>query len=165
MLCRNSLYPTKDGWIALACSSEKMFQRLADIMGRPELATGSEYGTMQARIARRDEVNALVAAWSSSLTTAEAIAACDAGEMPCGPLNSIADIFRDPQYAARENMARVSSRAGDIVIPTALPKMSDTPPSFSHAGPALGEHTDEVLRTLLGMDEEAITELRANSTI
>lgn len=161
----HSHYPTKTGWVALACSSEKMFQRLADIMGRPELASSAEYGTMVARIERRDEVNALVTAWTSARTTAEVIAACEAGELPCGPLNSIADVFADPQYAARENLARVSSRAGDIVIPTAVPKMSETPPVFAHAGPALGEHSAEVLRDVLGLNEREVADLRAAGAV
>ena len=157
----HSHYPTQDGWVALACSSEKMFGRLAAVMGQPDLATSAEFGTMEARIARRDEVNALVSAWTSARTTAEIMAACEAGELPCGPLNSIADIFEDPQYAARENMARVASRIGEIVIPTAVPKMSETPPAFSHTGPALGEHTAEILGGILGLDEAAIDQLRA----
>lgn len=161
----HSHYPTKDGWVALACSSEKMFQRLASVMGRPDLATSAEYGTMEARIERRHEVNALVTQWTSARSTADVMAACEAGELPCGPLNSIADVFSDPQYAARENLERVSSRIGEIVIPAAVPKMSETPPKFSHAGPALGEHSESVLREVLGLSEQDIAELRVAKAI
>ena len=93
------------------------------------------------------------------------MAACEAGELPCGPLNSIADIFADPQYAARENMARTATRAGEIVLPTAIPRLSETPPAFAHAGPALGEHTGEILGRILGMTEHEIEALRAAGAV
>jgi len=161
----HSHYPTKDGWVALACSNERMFQRLAVVMGRPELAESAEYGTMEARLARRDEVNALVTDWTSSMTTAELTAACESGELPCAPLNSIADIFEDPQFAARENMSRIMTRAGELMLPTAIPRMSETPPQFSHPGPALGEHTDEILHELLNLDSQEVSRLRDRGAI
>ncbi|HEV2512252.1 CoA transferase [Bosea sp. (in: a-proteobacteria)] len=161
----HSHYPTRDGWVAIACSSEKMFERLSRVIGRPELAQQPEYATMQARLARREEVNAIVQGWTSTRTTAQVMAACEAGELPCGPLNSIADIFEDPQYAARENMARTATRAGEIVLPTAIPKLSETPPAFEHAGPALGEHTNEILGRILGMTEHEIGALRAAGAV
>jgi crotonobetainyl-CoA:carnitine CoA-transferase CaiB-like acyl-CoA transferase len=161
----HSHYPTKDGWVALACSNERMFERLAAAMGRPALATSVEYGTMDARLARRAEVNAFVTAWTESMTTAELMAICDAGELPCAPLNSIADIFDDPQFAARENMTRVATRAGEMMLPASIPRMSETPPRFSHPGPALGEHTDEILNDVLGLDPAEIVRLRGQRAI
>lgn len=161
----HSHYQTRDGWIALACSSEKMFVRLATVMGRPELATGDDFDTMSKRLARRDEVNAIVGAWAASVTTQEALARCEAGEVPCGALYSIADIFEDPQYAARGNLAEVPSRAGTLTIPTAIPRMSASPPEFSHCGPALGEHSSEILRSVLGLNEDDIAGLRERAVI
>jgi crotonobetainyl-CoA:carnitine CoA-transferase CaiB-like acyl-CoA transferase len=155
-------FPTKDGrWIALACSNDKMFARFAGALGRPELATSAEYGTMAARLERRGEVNGIVTDWSEKLTVDEALAVCEANEVPCSLLYSIADIFEDPQYRARENLLHVDDpRAGPVVLPASVPRMSETPPQFKHAGPALGADTDDVYGSLLGLDAAALDALR-----
>jgi crotonobetainyl-CoA:carnitine CoA-transferase CaiB-like acyl-CoA transferase len=104
-------WQTKEGrWVAIACTSDKIFARLAEAMGRPEMAAGG-MATTAGRIARREEVNGLVADWVAGLTTAELGAACDAADVPWGPINSIADIFEDPQFAARGNLLRVLTSA------------------------------------------------------
>ena len=109
----HSHYQTADGkWIALACTSDKMFDRLAQAMGREDLSTDPRFATMAARIAHRDEVNALVAAWIGAMTLEQTLAACDRNDVPCGPIYSISDIFKDPQYRARGNIVEVDSRAG-----------------------------------------------------
>lgn len=162
----HSHYETGDGgWVALACSSDKMFERLAGAMARPELAVSAKYSTSSARIAHRDEVNGMVSDWFRTMTTQEALATCERWEVPCGRLNSIADIFDDPQYAARGNLMRVPSHAGEITVPSSLPAMSDTPPRFAHAGPALGEHTRSVLTSVLGLGEDDITRLESLKAI
>jgi crotonobetainyl-CoA:carnitine CoA-transferase CaiB-like acyl-CoA transferase len=158
----HSHYETQDGrWIALACSNDKMFERLAAAMGKPELATSPEYGTMAARIERRDEVNRIVADWMGGLTADEVTARCEEYEVPCAPLYSIADIFEDPQYAARENLLRVQDpRVGEVVLPASVPRLSETPAQFKHAGPALGADSDDIYRSLLGLDDAALEDLR-----
>ena len=158
----HSHYQTADGiWVAIACSNDKMFERLAAAMERPDLATSPEYGTMAARLDRREEVNRIVADWTGGLTADEVVARCERFEVPCAPLYSIKDIFEDPQYAARENLLRIQDpRAGEVVLPASVPKLSETPATFKHAGPALGADTEEVYRTLLGLDGDALDELR-----
>jgi len=159
----HSHYPTADGhWIAIACTSDKMFARLASAMGRPELAADERYATTAARVERREEVNALVAQWSAGLTREQALARLRDGEVPSGPIYSIADIFEDPQFAAREDFVRVGDhRAPPIAIPATMPKLSATPGGIEHLGPALGEHNDAVYGDLLGLSGEeraALTE-------
>lgn len=152
----HSHYPTADGhWIAIACTSDKMFARLASAMGRPELAGDARYATTAARVERREEVNALVAQWTSGLTREQALARLRDGEVPSGPIYSIADIFEDPQFAAREDIVRVGDhRAPPIAIPATMPKLSATPGGIEHLGPALGEHNDAVYGDLLGLSAE-----------
>ena len=95
----HSHYRTATGqWVAIACTSDKMFERLAQVMGEPQLAAMPEFATSQARVERRDEVNGMVARWVGSLPLQEVLARCEAGEVPCGPVYDIADIFRDAQY-------------------------------------------------------------------
>jgi crotonobetainyl-CoA:carnitine CoA-transferase CaiB-like acyl-CoA transferase len=162
----HSHYQTADGkWIALACSSDKMFERLARAMNRVDLCEDARYATMAARIAHRDAVNAMVAAWIGGMTLERTLAECDRHEVPCGPIYSISDIFDDPHYRARGNIVEVDSRAGPIAVPSAVPRMSRTPPQFKHAGVALGAHTDEILTSLAGVSASMLARLREEGVI
>jgi crotonobetainyl-CoA:carnitine CoA-transferase CaiB-like acyl-CoA transferase len=162
----HSHYQTADGkWIALACSSDKMFERLARAMGREDLSTDERYASMAGRIAHREAVNAMVADWVGGMTLEQTLAACDRHEVPCGPIYSISDIFEDPQYRARGNIVEVESRAGPISVPSAVPRMSRTPAEFRHAGVALGAHTDEILTALAGVPASMLAKLREQGVI
>ena len=155
-----------DAWVALACSNDRMWQRLAKAMDRPELGMDPRYAKTTSRAERRDEVNALVAYWVKSLPVAALLARCDAEQVPCSKLLSISDIFQDPQYAARGNMEQIDDpRAGPLTLPSAVPRLTRTPAQLRHAGPALGAHNEEVFGALLGLDTEAIAKLRADGTI
>jgi crotonobetainyl-CoA:carnitine CoA-transferase CaiB-like acyl-CoA transferase len=142
-----------------------MFERLARAMDRADLATDDRYAAMAGRIVHREAVNAMVAAWIGSMTLEQTLAACDRFEVPCGPIYSISDIFDDPQYRARGNIVEVESRAGPISVPSAVPRMSRTPPQFKHAGVALGAHTDEILTSLAGVSAALLATLRREGVI
>lgn len=158
----HSHYLTADGsWLAIACTNDRMFQRLATVMGRPELASSPEFATSEARVERRNIINRIVGEWVAGLTQSEVIARCKADGVPCGAVYSIADIFDDEQYRARGNLAEViDDRIGPITIPTAMPRLSETPAVFKHTGRALGADTSAVLGELLGIDRPAIAKLR-----
>lgn len=148
-------------WVAIACSSDKMFARLTVAMGRPELSQSPQFATNAARLARRGQVNALVAEWIGNLAREDALAACDRVQVPCGPLLRIDEIVQHPQYLARQNFARVvDARVDDLVLPTQPLRLSKTPAQFDHAGGALGADTDTVLRTLLGLSTTDLQRLR-----
>ncbi len=155
-------FRTKDDrWVAIACTTDKMFERLAEAMERPELASSTLYGEQRKRLAARDEVNAIVIEWVGSLSRDEVLARCLDKEVPVGKLNSIADIFEDEQFKARENLAELEEPGlGKVVIPSVVPRLSATPGRISNLGPALGNATYEVLRELLGVTAEEIAELR-----
>jgi crotonobetainyl-CoA:carnitine CoA-transferase CaiB-like acyl-CoA transferase len=159
----HSHYETKDGaWVALACSNDRMWQRLALAMGKPEFGSDPRYARIEARAERRAELNGIVSAWTGSLSASEVLARCEAAEAPCSKLMDIEDIFADPQYAARGNLLRVEDpRIGEIVIPAPLPRLSETPPALHSTGPALGASTSQVLQDLLGMDLAEIERLKS----
>ena len=92
---------------------------------------------------------------------------CYAYGAPAGPLNNIADIFGDRQFHARRNLVAVDDEdLGDtVIVPPVLPRMSETPGRIDHLGPRLGQHTDEVLKTLIGMSDSEIADLRAQRVI
>lgn len=163
----HSHYLTRDGsWVALACSNDRMWERLTAAMDRPELASSPLYATAPARNANRAEVNAMVSEWVGSLDVEAVLEVCAAHEAPCSKLLSIADIFRDPQYAARKNLLEVEDpRVGALTVPAPLPQMSETPPGFRSTGPALGSGNAAVLGRLLGLTQTDIDALAARQII
>ncbi len=163
----HSHYRTADGaYVALACSNDRMWARLTTAMGRPELADDSRYARPKARDDHRAEVNALVAEWVGGLDTAAVLAACEAADAPASKLLDIADIFADPQYAARENLRTIDDpRVGSLVLPGPLPRMSRTPPELRTAGPALGAANDEIYGDLLGLDHTTRADLASRRVI
>ena len=160
-VCPHSHYLTGDElWVAIACTTDKIFARLAGIMGEPEVAGEGKYSTFTKRWDNREEVDAWVTVWTRSQTRDEVLAACADGEVPAGPLYAIDEIFEDPQYAARENMIEMTDpRIGSIKIPNAMPRMSLTPAQINSLGPSLGAHNAEIYGDLLGLSEERLKEL------
>jgi len=148
----HSHYPTKDGkWVAIACTNDKIFGRLAAIMDRMDVTGEGIYGTITQREARRAEVDAFVSHWTSGMTRDEVLAACEVGQVPCGPVYGIDEIFEDPQYAARGNLVHIEDeRAGELTLPAVCPRLSETPGAIRWAGRALGADGDAVLADWLG---------------
>jgi crotonobetainyl-CoA:carnitine CoA-transferase CaiB-like acyl-CoA transferase len=157
----HSHYRTQSGqWVAIACTSDRMFQRLAVAMGTPELARSPDYATTQARLERRDELNALVTKWVGKQSLEDVLAECVRHGVPCGQLYSIADIFTDPHYAARRNLMKVyDERIGEIVLPSSVPVLSKTPATFQHTGHALGADNPYIYHDILGMTPDDIAKL------
>lgn len=148
-------FQSSDGhWIAIACSNDKIFARLAQAMGQPDLASDSRFGQKVQRLAATDEINDLVTKWVGANSGAEIRRLCDDHEVPSSQLFSIADIFENPQYAARENIKTLTSRIGDLAVPNVVPRLSDTPGGIDWLGAALGEHNTEIYQGLLGMSDQ-----------
>jgi succinyl-CoA:(S)-malate CoA-transferase subunit B len=158
----HSHYPTKDGrWIAIACTSDKIFARLAEAMGRPDLAQPSVWGKLAARERDRTQVDETVAAWTATLLRAELLKLCEAGQVPCGPVYAIDEIFEDPQYKARGNILHLEdSRVGKLAVPNLLPRLSETPGQVHWAGTSLGAHNEEIFQGRLGLSETEMERLR-----
>ena len=159
--------PTSDGrWIAIACTSDKIFERLAQAMGEPELADASAWGLLANRERDRDKVDQHVGAWTARHSRDELLKLCETFQVPCGPVYAIDEIFEDPQYAARGNILRVTDkRVGELAIPNLVPRLSDTPGEVRSLGPELGEHNDEIYRGLLGLEAAEIERLKAEGVI
>lgn len=155
-----------DKWVAIACTTDRMFERLAGAMGRPELASPEKWGRQLERRAARDEVNAIVVDWVETLDREEFMRICLDAQVPCGKLNSIADIFEDEHFKAREMLKSVDvPGVGDVVVPNVIPRLSKTPGRITNLGPELGSATVEVLETLVGLSSDQIEALRARKVI
>jgi crotonobetainyl-CoA:carnitine CoA-transferase CaiB-like acyl-CoA transferase len=164
----HSHYPSKEGrWLAIACTNDKIFGRLARLMGRIDMCDDPRYATNAGRIARRGEVNGIVADWTASLRRDEVLAQCAAAEVPCGPVHSIDEIFLDPQYAARGNSLNVCDpRLREaLAVPNVVPSLSGTPGRVRWLGPPLGAHTNEILSRLLNLPAWEIDALREASVV
>ena len=163
----HSHYPTKDDkWIAIACTSDKIFERLATAMGIPEVGGSGKWGTIRQRDADRDNVDGCVGDWTSRFTRDEVVSLCEQYEVPCGPVYSIDEIFEDPQYKARGNIVYMKDGHGrEHAVPNVVPRLSATPGGIKSLGPSLGQHNDQVFRERLGLSEERIAELKEKGVI
>ncbi len=158
----HSHYPTKDGrWIAIACTNDKIFSRLAEAMGRPDLAGLESWGPLAHRERDREKVDETVAAWTATYDRTDLMQVCETNQVPCGPVYAIDEIFEDPHYAARGNILRVQDpRVGELAVPNLVPRLSETPGAVHWLGEALGAHNDEIYRGMLGLDDVEMARLR-----
>jgi crotonobetainyl-CoA:carnitine CoA-transferase CaiB-like acyl-CoA transferase len=163
----HSNYQARDGrWIAIACSNDRMFERLADAMDRPELPRDKRYATLRDRDQHRAEVNKMVADWVGSADADAIVNRCLELEVPCSLLYNVKDIFEDPHYAARETMVDIpDSRAGNLKIPAIVPRLSRTPGTVTSLGPALGAHNMEVYKEWLNLDDKTLERLIVDRVI
>ena len=163
----HSHYPTRDGrWVAIACTNDKIFARLAEVMGHADAAGNGRFGTLAQREAARTEVDAMVTHWTTSLPRGEILARCDRGQVPCGPVYAIDEIVQDPHYAARGNIARVAdTRVGTVSVPGVVPRLTGTPGEIRWLGPELAAHVGEIFQGLLGLSDAEIADLRARKVI
>jgi succinyl-CoA:(S)-malate CoA-transferase subunit A/succinyl-CoA:(S)-malate CoA-transferase subunit B len=138
--CPHGHFPCSDGnWVAIACTSDKMWERMArNVLARPDLA--ESHPTTRSRLDDRGLIDGTVEAFTKSLPMKEVVQRCTEGDVPCGPVNSVADIFADPHFASRETLTRFAHEAlGEIVVPGALPRLSETPGRIDRLGPPLGD--------------------------
>ncbi|MAI45043.1 MAG: CoA transferase [Hyphomicrobiaceae bacterium TMED74] len=153
--CPHGHFPTADGkWVAIACTSDRMWDRMArNVLKKPELA--ESHPKTKDRIDDRDLIEGIVEAFTKSLPMAEVVQQCTDGDVPCGSVNSVADIFNDPHFAARQTMTTFKHALhGDITVPSTLPRLSETPGSIENLGPSLGDWNDYVFNQLIKDDSE-----------
>lgn len=151
-------YPCADGrWLCVAGNSDLIFRRLMAAIGRPELGDDPRYATNGDRCARRDELDAAIAAWTRQHPAREAEAVLEAADVPCSRLYDIGDCAQDPHFLARRSVLQVED---PLIGPTLHPGPTirldgDAPEAVvAWPGPAVGAHTDYVLHTLLGLPRE-----------
>jgi crotonobetainyl-CoA:carnitine CoA-transferase CaiB-like acyl-CoA transferase len=160
-------YPTAGGrWIAIACTNDRIFARLAEVIGRPELASDHRFVSAAQRVANRDAIDQVVGDWTGSQEMDELVARLNQAEIPCSPIYSIADIFKDHQYLAREAIIAIDhASAGTIKMPAVIPRLSNSPGRVRWPGRAIGEDTDAILSENLGMTRDQLTSLRKGGVI
>jgi succinyl-CoA:(S)-malate CoA-transferase subunit A/succinyl-CoA:(S)-malate CoA-transferase subunit B len=165
--CPHGQYQCGDGkWVALACSSDKIFARMASLIGQPGLAAADAFGRVEQRLARREAVDEVIRQWLATRTMEQVVAECERAGVPCAPVQTIADIFASEQFAARGNLLTVEDpELGEKTVPNVVPRLSKTPGRLAHLGPRLGSSNREVLGELLGRTEGELIELARDGGI
>ncbi|TCM50458.1 CaiB/BaiF CoA-transferase family protein [Kribbella sp. VKM Ac-2568] len=163
----SNVYPTADGeMVLIAANQDTVFRRLAEAMERPELAADDRYATHGARGSSMEELDGLIAEWSSTVKADELLDKLNTHGVPAGRIFRARDMLTDPHFAAREAIVRLTHpELGEFAMHNVVPKLSDSPGRVRHVGPALGEHNEEIYRDLLGLGDDAMTSLRSAGVI
>ncbi len=162
-----NLYRAGDGtWIAVSATSQRVFERLAAAIGRPDLPEDPRFCDNAARVRNRDALDGLIGEWMAARTQDEILTRLDESGAVAGPVYDVPRILRDPQYAARENIiAAPDPDLKEIRMVGIIPKFSETPGAVRTPGPRLGEHNREIYEGRLGLDEHEMAHLRAEEVI
>jgi len=145
----SNAYLCADGHALVAGNGDSIFKRLMAAIGRPDLAADPALAHNAGRVARVQEIDAAIGAWTAPRSVAEVLAALDAADVPAGRIYTVADIAADPHYQARGMLQPLALPDGRrLTVPGVVPMLSRTPGGQHHPAPTLGQHTAEVLRAL-----------------
>jgi formyl-CoA transferase len=162
----SNVYKTSDGMVLIAANQDTVFSRLAEAMGQPGLAQDPKYSTHGARGAHQVELDALVERWTQTLTTRQVLDLMDKFGVPAGLIYRAPDMLEDPHFQARDAIVSVPHPDfGELRMQNVAPKLSETPGSIRSPSPALGQHNDEIYRSVLGLTEERYAELKSAKVI
>jgi crotonobetainyl-CoA:carnitine CoA-transferase CaiB-like acyl-CoA transferase len=159
-------YRAHDGrWLAIACTNDRMFERLAAAMARPELA--AEFPTMASRLERRADLDAIVQTWVGSAEARDVLARLDAAEVPCGPVTSARDLFGDPHVRARNNIVEMPNPLGGVLAMVGIvPRLTESPGRVESVGPVeVGAHNEEIYCGRLGLTRDELHALAARGVV
>jgi len=159
-------YKTKDGWVFLAVITNRLWRRLAEVMGQEELAVDPRFATDAARCENIDVLHSIVGEWMEGKTVAEVISLMEEAQIPCSPVYDIPDVLDDPHIRAREMIVDIDYPGLGRVPLTGFPiKFSETPGNIATRGPDLGEHNEEIYCGLLGFSREELAGLQQDGII
>ncbi len=159
-------FPTADGAMLLAIGNDGQFARFCDAAGVPQWAEDERFATNTSRVRHREVLVPMIAEVTRQRTTREWVQLLEDRAVPCGPINDIAQAFDDEQVRARGLRVDLPHpRFGHIGGVASPLRLAETPPVAHSAPPDLGEHTDEVLQRVLGLDEGQVRELRSRGVV
>ena len=161
----SNAYPCQDGWVLVAGNGDSIFKRLMDTIGRPDLGAAPDLADNAGRVARVQELDAAIGAWSAQRSVQQVLDALAAARVPAGKVYTAKDIAEDPHYRARDMLLSQTTRDGYTVeVPGIVPKLSATPGTIRSSAPHLGDDTDAVLAEA-GLSHEQIALLRSKGVI
>ncbi len=161
-----NVYPTRDGWVAIICTTEQHWRNLIVAMGRPDLAEDPGYADHTRRAARMEEVDAAVAAWTVGLDRDEVWASCRDHHVPAAPVRDLAEVLVDEHLHQRGYLVEVDHpELGRVTLPRSPIRYEGSDQRELVPSPALGQHTDEVLAEVLGLDASQLAALHRTGAI
>jgi formyl-CoA transferase len=162
----SNTYVTRDGkYVVIGANADSIFKRMMNAIGRPDLAGDASLAHNDGRVARTEEIEKVIGDWVAAHDLDHVLGVLEKADVPSGKIYDIADIVRDPHFAAREMIRSHRLKDGTTLkLPGIVPKLSDTPGETKWIGPALGEHTAEVLAAL-GYGDEQQRELKKRGVI
>ena len=161
----SNAYPCQDGWVLVAGNGDSIFKRLMDAIGRPDLGAAPDLADNAGRVARVEEIDTAIGAWSAQRTVQQVLDALGNARVPAGKVYTAKDIAEDPHYRARDMLLSQTTRDGYTVeVPGIVPKLSATPGTIRSSAPHLGDDTDAVLAEA-GLSDEQIALLRSKGVI
>ena len=159
-------YPCRDGaHVIIGGNNDSIFRRLMRAMGRDDLADDPRLARNPGRVEHQAEVDGAITAWTSRHDAAEVLAVLEEAAVPSGPIYSVAHMFADPHFQARGLFEHVEVDGRELRVPALMPRLADTPGGTDWAGPELGSHDHEVLREVLGLDDETLRGLAARGVV
>jgi crotonobetainyl-CoA:carnitine CoA-transferase CaiB-like acyl-CoA transferase len=159
-------FRTADGDVIIACGNDNLYRKFCVAAGCGELADDPRFATNGKRVENRAELTRLLAEVFRQRSTREWVGLLEAAGVPNGPINDVAQVFEEPQVKARGVRIELEHAAGAPLPMVASPmRFSETPLEYRQAPPLLGQHTDQVLRELLGKSEAQLAKLRAEGVI
>ena len=162
----SNVYATLDGQILIGANQDSVWRRLAEVMGRPELAADPKYATHGARGENQAELDALIDAWTRGFTAQQVLQMLHAGGVPAGKIYRAPDMLEDEHFKAREALVHVAHpEFRNLWMANVFPKLSTTPGEVGWPGPALGAHNEEIFGGLLGLGRAEMDELRGAKVI
>ena len=163
----SNAYPTSDGkWILIAANSDPLFARLAKLIGHPKMALDPRFSGNLARVENVTELDAIIAAWTQTLSAEEIDRQLTLADIPCTRVYTAVEIAADPQFRHRGMVREVEdAQLGRVLHSGVVPHIPQAPGSIRWPGPAIGAHTDEVLAELLGLATADIAALRKDRVI
>ncbi len=154
-------FPTADGYMIIAVGNDGQFRKLCTLLGHAEWGSDERFATNPQRVKHRAELIELLRGVTVTRTTDQWVAAMEDAGVPCGPINTLDRMFADPQVQARGTRVDMTHPLAEKVSLVANPiRMSESPVQYRRPPPMLGEHTDDVLADWLGMDDNAVADLR-----
>ena len=163
----HSHFQGKDGkWIAIACTTQRMFERLCAAMGRKDLLQDPRCVTMDARVQNREYVNSLVQEWVGRNPAQEVVQRLDEAEVAVGMINDAKDLVENEHIRARENIIEITHpKIGKVKIPGIFPRLSVSPGVVRTCPDVLGENNEQIYGKLLGLTPAEIDNLRQRGII
>ena len=159
------MFEAADGWVTIVCATDEHWVNLCRAMGRPELGTSESLGHLHGRVARIDEVTAVVAEWTAKRTRQEICDVCDQHHVAAAPIRDVMEVLADPHLHERGFLTTSPTESGTVALPNSPMRYEGSGLRPLTSPPSIGEHTDAVLTELCGLGATELAELRREGVI